>query len=169
MSNILYVYVEFLLSNCGHSAPVTPCISLIARVCETGNLFQLIYTENSNRFFLFFSYFLRVSIDTLFDIFIPFKYYCTQSVPKSNFPRFSIVFCNSYSINPSSQILSNYKTNKEFSVHVAFIIKFNTKGIILKRSLSRIFFRLKIRTVLVSDQFYRLINQFIIDNGKRIC
>ena len=138
-------------------------------VSSDNTLFHLFYTEISNRFFLFFSYFLRVSFDTLFNIFIPFRCYCTQSVPKSNIPRFLIVFCNSYSINASSQILSNYKTNKEFSVHVTFIIEFNIKGIILKRSLSRIFFRLKIRTVLASDQFYRLINQFIIDNGKRIC
>ena len=43
---------------------------------------HLIYKEITNRFFLFFSYFLCVSFDTLFDIFIPFKCYCTQSVPK---------------------------------------------------------------------------------------
>ena len=32
---------------------------------------------NFKPFFLFFSYFLCVSFDTLFDIFIPFKIYCT--------------------------------------------------------------------------------------------
>lgn len=51
-------------------------------VSSDNTLFQFIYLGNSNRFFLFFLYFLCVSFDTFFDIFIPFKCYCTQSVPK---------------------------------------------------------------------------------------
>ena len=57
----------------------------------TGLLLELIYSGNSNRFFLFFSYFLCVSFDTLFDIFIPFKCYCTQSVPKNRSCKTSIL------------------------------------------------------------------------------
>ena len=69
---------------------------------NTNVLFQFIYTGNSNRFFLFFSYFLCVPFDTLSDIFIPFNCYCTQSVPKRIINLILNCVQQNFLLNPST-------------------------------------------------------------------
>ena len=66
---------------CNQSATTPPKNPVFSGISSVFLLLKLICFFLSNRFFLFFSLFYRVSFDTLFAKFNSYKICCTQSVP----------------------------------------------------------------------------------------